>query len=254
MAVSIDLGGQVAIVTGGNRGLGFAIAETLAEAGAQVVIIARNQEENEKAVAKVTSRGLRCSGVSADVTDTVSVQQAVGSILDQFGKIDILVNSAGVDITVPATEATEEQWRKIMDTNLKGAFFFCQLVGRSMVERRKGKIVSIASILSQVVKVNEALYGASKGGLVQMSRCLAAEWAPYNINVNVISPGSVPTELNRTYLSVEENRQRNLRKIPMGRLGTPAEIAGVALFLVSDLASYVTGQNIFVDGGWTLGW
>lgn len=254
MSISIDLSGEIAMVTGGRRGIGFAIAETLAKAGAHVIILARNLEQSEEAANKLVKKGLSCSALAANVACVEDVQRAVNILLDKHKKIDILVNCAGVDVTVPAVDATEEQWNTVIDTNLKGAFFCSKAVGRGMIERQKGKIISIASIISLVVKPKEVLYGASKGGLVQMTRCLAAEWAPYNVNVNAVSPGSTPTELNRDYLAIEENYRRNISKIPMGRLGKVEEIAGTVLFLASELSSYVTGQNIFVDGGWTLGW
>lgn len=254
MAIAIDLGGKTAIVTGGRKGIGYAIAEKLGEAGAHVAIVAREQRQSEEAAERLQARGIRCIARAQDVGCVEGVRQTVRSIEDQFGKVDILVNCAGVDARVPTLEATEENWRFVMDTNLKGAYFFSQAVGQGMVQRRSGRIVSIGSMLALVVKPNETIYSASKGGLVQMTRSLAAEWAKYNVTVNSVSPGSIPTDINRAFLANKENYDNNVRKVPMGRLGDTSEVANTVLFMVSDLASYITGQNLFVDGGWTLGW
>lgn len=253
MSVLIDLSGKTAVVAGGRRGLGFASAEALARAGAQVVILSRDLDGNLLAAQKIRNQGGLCDAMAVDLRNPTQIDEAFNQIVRTHKSIDVLVNCVGVDVTAPVLSCTEEDWARVLDTNLKGAFFCIKAAGRYMLQQNYGRIVSISSILSQVVKPNEALYGASKAGLVQMSRCIAADWGPHNITVNTVSPGSVPTELNKTYLSIPENRNRNLSKIPLGRLGKPEEIANLVLFLCSDMASYITGQNVFCDGGWTLG-
>jgi NAD(P)-dependent dehydrogenase (short-subunit alcohol dehydrogenase family) len=245
-----NLAGKIAIVTGGNRGIGFAVARGLAAAGAGVVIANRSAEEGRKAAAKLVQEGLQAGAFQTDVVSRSAVAALVAHVLDKFDRIDILVNSAGVIERGPVEDFTEAQWDRIMDINLKGLFFCSQAVGREMIKRRKGKIINISSNVCDVVQPGRAVYAASKAGVSHLTRGLALEWAPYNINVNAIGPGPTLTELNQKFF---ENNPGDLKaridSIPLGRLGKPTDHAGAAVFLASDAADFVTGQTLLIDGG-----
>jgi NAD(P)-dependent dehydrogenase (short-subunit alcohol dehydrogenase family) len=248
-----DLSDRTAIVTGGNRGIGFAIAEGLARQGARVVIANRNEEGGLAAAQRLLDQGLRAEAVTADVSLGASVAHLVDSVLQRHGRIDILVNSAAVITRKPVEEFTEEEWDRIMNTNLRGAFLCCRDVGRHMIERRKGKIINISSNVSQVVQPLRSVYCVSKAGLSHLTRALGLEWAPYGVNVNAIGPGPTITELNQKYF--EENPrdlQARIDSIPMGRMGKPGDHVGAALFLASEASDYMTGQTLIVDGGTNL--
>lgn len=248
-----DLSGKVAIITGGNRGIGFAIAKGLASAGAAVVIANRNAGEGQKAAGTLTSEGFRAIGVQTDVSDKSSVSNLVQAVIAEFNRIDILVNSAGVIQRGAVEDFTEEQWDYIMNINLKGLFFCCQLAGKEMIKRKKGKIINISSNVSEVIQNLRVVYAVSKAGVSHLTRGLALEWARYNINVNAIGPGPTITELNKKYF--EENPddlQERLDSIPMARVGNPLDHVGAAIFLASDASDYVTGQTLLVDGGSTI--
>lgn len=182
----------------------------------------------------------------------VDVDETVGRVLDTFEKVDILVNNAGVIVRKPLEEYAEDDWDRVINVNLKGTFNMCYAVGRHMIARRFGRIINLGSIMGGVALPPRASYSASKGGIIMLTKNLAAEWAKHNVTVNSISPGWIITELTTNYLAQEDVRRFMLERIPMGRFGQPDEIANVAAFLVSDKASYLTGQNIFVDGGWTI--
>jgi NAD(P)-dependent dehydrogenase (short-subunit alcohol dehydrogenase family) len=248
-----DLSDRTAIVTGGNRGIGFAIAEGLARQGARVVIANRNEEGGLAAAQRLLDQGLRAEAVTADVSLGASVAHLVDSVLQRHGRIDILVNSAAVITRKPVEEFTEEEWDRIMNTNLRGAFLCCRDVGRHMIERRKGKIINISSNVSQVVQPLRSVYCVSKAGLSHLTRALGLEWAPYGVNVNAIGPGPTITELNQKYF--EENPrdlQARIDSIPMGRMGKPGDHVGAALFLASEASDYMTGPTLIVDGGTNL--
>ena len=248
-----DLSGKVAIVTGGNRGIGFAIARGLAEAGAAVVIANRNAEAGQQAAAALRADGFKTTSVAADISVKSSVQNLVGRVIEEFDRIDILVNSAGVIDRGPVEDFSETQYDYIMDINLKGVFFSCQLVGQEMIKQGKGKIINISSNVSEVIQAGRVVYAASKAGLSHLTRGLALEWARHNINVNAIGPGPTITELNRKFF--EENPadlQARIDSIPMARVGDPLDHVGAAIFLASDASNYITGQTLLVDGGSTL--
>jgi len=188
-----------------------------------------------------------------DVSHISESQASVEDVAKEFGQLDILVNNAGISPRKPALEVTEEWWDAILDTNLKGTFFCSQAAVRQMIRsERGGRIINISSVGSMVAQNALAPYGASKGGINQLTKVLAVEWAQYDILVNAIAPGSIRTDINREYLSVPENLERNLSKICLGRIGNQDELAGAAVFLASQASSYMTGQTIFVDGGWTI--
>ncbi len=248
-----DLSGKAAIVTGGNRGIGFAIARGLATAGAAVVIANRTAAEGQKAADDLKAEGFRAMAVSTDVSDKSSVGNLVKTVVDEFNRIDILVNSAGVIQRGAVEDFSEEQWDYIMNINLKGLFFCCQLVGQEMIKQKKGKIINISSNVSEVIQPLRVVYAVSKAGVSHLTRGLALEWAKYNINVNAIGPGPTITELNKQYF--EENPadlQERIDSIPMARVGDPLDHVGAAVFLASDASDYVTGQTLLVDGGSTI--
>ena len=248
-----DLNEKIAIVTGGNRGIGFAIAGGLAKAGASVVIANRNAEAGNKAADSIKRDGFKATSVPVDVSLKSSVENLVTKVLEDFKHIDILVNSAGVIDRGPVENFTEEQFDYILDINLKGLFFCCQLVGKEMIKQGKGKIINISSNVSEVIQAGRVVYAASKAGVSHLTRGLALEWAKYNINVNAIGPGPTITELNKKYF--EENPddlQERIDSIPMARVGAPPDHVGAAIFLASDASNYVTGQTLLVDGGSTI--
>jgi len=248
-----DLSDRTAVVTGGNRGIGFAIAEGLARQGARVVIANRNEQGGLAAAQRLVDQGLQAEAVTTDVSLGASVAHLVDTVLQRHGHIDILVNSAAVITRKPVEDFTEEEWDRIMNTNLRGAFLCCRDVGRHMIQQRKGKIINISSNVSQVVQPLRSVYCVSKAGLSHLTRALGLEWAPYGVNVNAIGPGPTITELNQKYF--EENPrdlQARIDSIPMGRMGKPADHVGAALFLASEASDYMTGQTLIVDGGTNL--
>ncbi len=247
-----SLSGKSAIVTGGSKGLGKAMAQALAEAGADVLITSRHQDEVEETAAAIHSAtGQRIIGVQADVTKRDDVEAMVQRALTEFGKIDVLVNNAGINIRKPLLELSDDEWQQVMDINLTGPMLCARAVGRHMVERRSGKVINISSTLGVIGIPGRTPYASTKGGLIQFTRTLALEWAPYNVNVNAICPGPFVTPLNRVLLENPEVYQQFVSKIPLGRFADPKELSGAVIFLASEASSYVTGATLFVDGGWT---
>lgn len=248
-----DLSEKIAIVTGGNRGIGFGIAKGLANAGATVVIANRRTAEGQKAAETLKKEGLNAVAIATDVSNKSSVASLVSKVVSDFGRIDILVNNAGVIVRKPAEEITEEEWDYIMNTNLRGLFFCCQLVGKEMMRSKKGKIVNISSVIAQVVQPRRSVYAVSKAGVSHLTRALALEWGKYNINVNAIGPGVTLTELNRKYFEEHPQELKEFaNSTPKGRVAYPEDYVGAAIFLASDASDYVTGQTLLVDGGMTI--
>lgn len=246
----MKLQNKVAIVTGSGRGIGRAIAIELAKAGANVVVTSRHTEECQEVCDVIDADGGASLCVKCDVSKSDEVKNLVKETVEKFGTVDILVNNAGIVRQKPLTETSEEDWDLTLDVNLKGAFLFCKEVAPIMMEKKSGKIISIASIAGEVGFMNLSAYCASKGGLVNLTRELALELAPYNVQVNAIDPGVIETQMTEGMLEDEESKNGLLAQIPMGRVGQPEEIGKAALFLASDDASYVTGQTLAVDGGW----
>lgn len=246
-----DLTGQVALVTGAGRGLGRAIALGLARAGADVAGAARSLEEVERLADEVAGVGPHGSAHRVDVRDTASVGAMVTEVIASHGRIDILVNNAGAKRPEPVAEVTEEAWDLVVGTNLKGAFFVAQAVGRHMLERGSGKIINVASTYAVVGAADRATYAASKGGLLQLTRVMAIEWASRGVNVNAIGPTSTFTPMNEALFADEAWRERTLAKIPAGRFATPDDVIGSVIFLASAASDMVHGQLLLIDGGWT---
>jgi len=248
--VLFDLKGKVALVVGGSRGIGFAIAEGLASMGAKVVIANSTTEQGERAAAQLRSQGREARAIAVDLRRDPSINALVTSTVQAFGQIDVLVNSAAVIRRGPIEDVSEDDWDTMMGINLRGAFLLCQAVGRHMIERQAGKIVNVSSNVSQVLQPHRGAYAITKAGLSHLTRVLALEWAPHHINVNAIAPAPTITDLNRKFF--EDNPadfRARMQSIPMGRLGAPADYVGAAIFLASQASDFVTGQTFFVDGG-----
>lgn len=244
-----DLTGRCAVVVGGSSGIGQAIALGLAKAGADVVPTARREEEVQKTVEKITALNRKSLACVSDVRDRASLQTLHDRVIAEFGKVDILVNAAGVTQKTPTLEVAEEEWERILDTNLNGTLRSCQIFGESMLSRGYGRIINIASLASYVAFYGVAAYGASKSAVASLTRSLAVEWAAKGICVNAIAPGIFPTELNAKILDGTGRGKELLMRTPIGRFGRVEELVGAAVFLASEAASYVHGQLLAVDGG-----
>jgi gluconate 5-dehydrogenase len=248
-----DLTGRVAIVTGGSRGLGFEITQGLAEAGARVMICARRDTWLTPALAELRGAGFTVEGMPCDVTNSSHVQAVVDGAIAVFGKVDILVNNAGISWGERPETMAAEKWRQVIETNLTGAFLFAQAAARDMLARQDGRIINIASIAGLFSLVNGphyAAYAASKAGLMGLTRELAASWGKQGVRVNAIAPGFFHSRLADPVIPLVEDEIKTHSPIP--RVGAPDELKGVAVFLASDASSYVTGQTIAVDGGWSV--
>lgn len=242
-----DLTGRRALVTGASRGIGRAIAQALGEAGATVLVNGRGTEAVEAAAASLRAAGLAAEPLPFDVTDDAATAEAVA----KAGRIDILVNNAGIQHRAPALEFPDDAWDAIIASHLTSVFRLIKRVAPQMIARRSGKIVNLGSLLSELGRANIPAYGAAKGGVRMLTRCLATEFAPHNVQVNAIGPGYVNTEMNATLIANAEFNAWVCARTPARRWGEPSEIAGAAVFLASDAASYVTGQILYVDGGVT---
>ena len=245
--------GQTAIVTGAGRGMGRAVALGLAAEGAGVVVAEVDEAAANEVAGEILKLGARALAVSVDISSVADVRVLYEKALAEFGGVDILINNAGIGIAKPLVDYTEADWDKQLGVNLKGMFFATQEAARIMIPRRRGKIVNFASTAAFVSSSTpETAYDISKGGVRQLTISVAAELAPYNINVNAVAPGTIMTDLTLRVLNTEEKMARASAKIPVGRLGKPEDLVGPVLFLCSDEASYVTGHVLVVDGGWLL--
>ncbi len=247
-----SLEGKVALVTGGGRGLGKGMAKALAEARADLVIVSRSLKELEETAREIEVFGRKVVPVAADVTKSEEIFKIINTVLEKFGHLEILVNAAGVNKRMASLEVTPELWDMIMDVNLKAVFFVSQAVAKIMIKQGGGSIINIASLLSAVGIPTLAPYAASKSGVVGLTRVLAAEWGPYGIRVNCIAPGYFPTKMTETLFSNSEWVSRLIKQVPLGRSGTPEDLAGAVVFLASDASCYITGQVLYVDGGYLI--
>ena len=247
--------GKVAIVTGGTTGLGFAITRTLAHFGASVMIASYVAEECEQAKKQLQALDYRVEAEVVDVTVQDQVTSLVAKTVATFGKVDMLIANAGIGgKTVPLLEQSETDWDRVLETNLKGVFLCGQAVATQMIQQKSGgKIVNIASVAAFMGTKNVAPYGASKAGVINLTKTMAHEWAKYNININAVCPGYVITDINRAILSDPETAKHLTKKIPLRRFGVPHEIAGAVAFLCSESAAFMTGSAITIDGGTTIG-
>jgi len=249
-----SLAGQVGIVTGGGQGLGKAFCHAFAEAGADVVVAEINPETGPVTAEEVRAKGRRGLFVQTDVSRRESVQAMVDKTLTEFGKVDFLMNNAGIVIWGNAEDVPEEDWRRVLDVNLTGLFFCCQAVARPMIERRGGRIINVASMSGLIVNrpQAQASYNASKAAVIHLTKSLAAEWALHNIRVNAIAPGYMRTDMARPFFDDPRYGGVWMDATPMRRPGEPEELGPIAVFLASEASSYVTGATIVVDGGFTL--
>lgn len=244
-----DVTGRVSLVTGSSKGIGYAIAEALAGAGATVVLNSRNGKELEEARNRLKASGANVHARSFDVTDRAAVQRAVEDIESSVGPIDILFNNAGIQRRGALLDVTPETWHEVIQTNLDAVFFVGQAVARKMIPRRRGKIINTCSLTSEVGRNTIAPYTAAKGAVKMLTRAMCVEWASHGIQANGIGPGYFKTELNRALFSDPAFTEWVTKRTPAGRWGEIDELKGVALFLASDASSFVNGQVIYVDGG-----
>ncbi len=253
MDVSVfGLEGRTAIVTGASGGLGKETALALADVGCDVAIAARNLQALEEVAAAIARKGRRCLPIKTDVTQAPDVRRMVDLAIERFQTIDILVNNAGVAVEKRLEEINEDEWRRVIDTHLHGTFLCAQTAGKEMIKQGRGRIINVVSVLGLVVAPLVGSYCAAKGGVIQLTRALALEWARYQITVNALAPGYFISPMNQERFSDPEVLQNTIRRVPLKRLATYDDLTPVIVFLASEASRYITGQVIVVDGGWTI--
>lgn len=244
-----DLGGRTAMITGSSEGLGLAMGRGLARSGARVILNGRDEAKLDAAVAQLKRDGLDARGWAFDVTDSAQVGRAAAEIEEQVGGVDVLVNNVGRHRRGPLEDLTDEAWGEVIDVNLTGAFYVARAVVGGMIRRRRGKIINICSLMSEVGRETTGSYAAAKGGLKMLTRAMTVEWARHNIQINGIGPGYFLTEMTRPLLDDSEFDAWLKKRTPAGRWGEPGELIGPIVFLSSDASSFVNGQILYVDGG-----
>jgi NAD(P)-dependent dehydrogenase (short-subunit alcohol dehydrogenase family) len=249
---TFSLTGKVAVVTGGNRGLGQAFAHALGEAGATIAILARDAGQNAEVVAELADKGITAAAFEGDVSSHADVERAAGEITSTYGKVDVLINNAGICIHRPALEVTQEEWHDVINVNLTGVWNGCQVFGRRMIDAGGGVIVNVGSMSAQIVNRPQwqPAYNASKAGVHHLTKSLAAEWAPLGVRVNAVAPGYVATEM--TPIDQPEFKRYWIDDTPQQRAATPDEIAPSVVFLASPAAGFMTGSILVIDGGYTV--
>jgi len=247
------LDGKVSIVTGASRGLGEAMAEALAEAGSHLVLAARSEDALMSVAERIRSLGVKALAVGVDVAEERELDCLVERTMDEFGRIDVLVNNAGATARHPAIDFPVEEWDPVLTVNLRSVFLLCQKVARVMMRQGGGKIINVASLLSEIGVPFIPAYAASKGGIRQLTKALAVEWAQYNIRVNAIGPGYFRTELTESLYRDPERHRRIIERLAIKRWGEPDDLKGAVVYLASKASDYVTGQILYVDGGWLAG-
>jgi NAD(P)-dependent dehydrogenase (short-subunit alcohol dehydrogenase family) len=249
--IKVDLSGQVAVVTGAGNGIGKACALALADSGAQVALIDISADAMAQTRKEINELGGSCTAYLCDVSKVAAINETYNAIVDHYGRIDIAVNSAGVNIQQRGEEVTEEAWDKVMGINAKGVFFCCQAAGRIMIKQNKGKIINIGSAMSVVGYVKRSAYCASKGAVAQFSKVLAGEWAPYNVTVNTVAPAFINTPFTEPMFKDAEFKADVEQRILLNRIGEVSDVTGTLLYLASEASDFVTGSIVMVDGGWT---
>jgi len=246
-----SLHGRTAIVTGASKGLGKSMVLALAEAGANIVLVARNFAQMEDVANEATKFDTEAIAVKCDITKEADIEKASKKAIQHFGKVDILVNNAGINIPKEILDFTRESWFELINTNLLGGYFFCKYVCPSMIAQKKGAIINHASVLASVVMPKRAAYSATKAGVAQLTKCLAVELAQFNIRANALCTGTMETEMVKKIIGEGGNFDYFVNTAPLGRIGQPDEIGGPVVFLASDASSFITGTTIYVDGGYT---
>lgn len=244
-----NLQGKVAVVCGAGGGIGGAIAQALAGYGANIMIVDRDLASARSNADRISGMGARALAYGLDITDLAAIEKMTEAAVAEFGRIDILVNSAGMNIRKAVVDIRQQDWDPVIDVNLKGAVFCCQAAARIMIKQNKGKIINIASISSILGHPDRAAYAASKGGLIQVTKVMATEWARHNICVNAISPAAVDTPFIDGLKKNRERLDREKARIPLGRIAIPEDIMGAAVLLASDASDFITGHNLIIDGG-----
>lgn len=250
MLQKFDLSGKVALVTGASRGIGGGLAMALAESGADMALVARTEETLSSVAGRIRELGRRALVVPADLSVSADIPKVVDRVVEEYGRIDVLVNAAGVQCRKPILEVTEEEWDFVNSVNLKAVYFCSQAVARQMLKQGKGKIINIASLTSTIGIANVSIYAATKGGVLSLTRTMSKEWSRHGINVNAIGPGYFHTELTKRLYEDPVRHQWVVDRTPMGRWGEIDDLMGATVFLASEASDFITGQLINVDGGW----